>query len=118
MNIAYSTCVTAQNLNAEAIVAYTHTGTSVKNIAGIGPACKTFAITDNESTYYQLAATWNARPILIKDQETIEQTIETGLDMLIKEGILEKGDTIVLAGGAKILPDVAENKVIGGVVRL
>ena len=32
--------------------------------------------------------------------------------------MLEKGDKIVLAGGSKILPDAAENKVIGGVARV
>ena len=118
MNIAYATCVIAKNLRATAMVAYTYTGDSVRNISSMRPGCPIFAITDNESTYYQLAATWNTMPILIKDEETIEQTIEKGLEMLIKDGILEKGDTVILAGGAKILPDVQENKVIGGVVRL
>ena len=117
-NIAYTTCVTAKNVNAEAIVAYTHTGNSVRKIAGMGPTCPIFAVTDNESTYYQLSVTWNVMPILVKGKNTIEETIEEGLKILETENILEKGDTVVLAGGAKILPDVTENKVIGGVARI
>ena len=31
---------------------------------------------------------------------------------------LEKGDIVVLAGGAKILPRQKENKVIGGCVKI
>lgn len=117
-NIAYTTCVAAKNVNADAIVAYTNTGDSVRKIAGMGPTCPIFAITDKESTYYQLAVAWNVTPILVKDQETIEETIEKGLEKLQSEDILEKGDTVVLAGGAKILPNAEKNKAIGGIVRI
>lgn len=117
-NIAYTTCVTAKNIEADAIVAYTHTGESVRRIAGMGPACPIFAITDNEVTYYQLSIAWGVMPILIKDKETIELTIEAGLEELKNNGIIENGDTVVLAGGAKILPHVTSNKVIGGVVKI
>ena len=106
------------NVEADAIVAYTHTGDSVRKIAGIGPACPIFAITDNESTYYQLAVAWNVTPVLVKGKASIEETIEEGLKVLENDSILEKGDTVVLAGGAKILPHATENKVIGGVVRI
>ena len=117
-NIAYTTCVTAEQVNADAIVAYTHKGDSVRYIAGMGPGCPIFAITDNESTFYQLSVAWNVTPILVKDGKTIEDTIQKGIAELEKNSMLEKGDKIVLAGGSKILPDAAENKVIGGVARV
>ena len=117
-NIAYTTCISAEKLNADAIVAYTHKGDSVRNIAGFGPGCPIFAITDSEQTYYQLAVTWNTTPILVKGEKTIEDTIQKGIEILENEGILEKGDKVVLAGGPKILPDATENKVIGGVARV
>ena len=114
-NIAYSTCVTAKNVEADAIVAYTHTGNSVRRMAGMGPACPIFAITDNYVTYQQLALAWNVTPVYVEGKSTIEETIESGIETLKSNGTLEKGDKIVLAGGAKILPDATENKVIGGV---
>ena len=117
-NIAYTTCVTAEQVNADAIVAYTHKGDSVRYIAGMGPGCPIFAITDNESTFYQLSVAWNVTPILVKDGKTIEDTIQKGIAELEKTSMLEKGDKIVLAGGSKILPDAAETKVIGGVARV
>ena len=52
------------------------------------------------------------------DGKTIEETIEKGIEKLKAEGILEKGDIVVLAGGAKILPRQEENKVIGGCVKI
>lgn len=117
-NIAYTTCVTAKNVNADAIVAYTHTGNSVRKIAGMGPACPILAITDDVVTFEQLSIAWNVTPILVENESTIESTIEKGLETLKSQEILEKGDTVVLAGGAKILPNAAENKVIGGIVRI
>ena len=117
-NIAYTTCVTAQKVEADAIVAYTHTGDSVRNIAGMGPGCQIFAITDNEVTYHQLSVAWNVMPILIKDAKSIEETIQKGIAELEAREILEKGDKVVIAGGPKILPDATENKVIGGVARV
>lgn len=110
--------MTAEQLKADAIVAYTHKGDSVRYIAGMGPGCPIFAITDNEVTFYQLSVAWNVMPILIKDGKTIEDTIQKGIEELEKSSMLEKGDKIVLAGGSKILPNATENKVIGGVARV
>ena len=117
-NIAYTTCMTAEHLNADAIVGYTHKGNSVRKIAGMGPGCPIFAVTDCEKTYYQLAIAENVYPILVEGEKTIEDTISKGIAQLKSEGVLETGDTVVLAGGPKILPDATENKVIGGVVRV
>ena len=116
--IAYTTCVTAEHIQADAIVAYTHKGDSIRKLAGLGAGCPIFAITDDEKTYYQLAASFNVHPVLYTEGKTIEDTISSGIEILRQEGILEKGDTVVLAGGARILPDNTENKVIGGFVKL
>ena len=116
--IAYTTCVTAEHIEADAIVAYTHKGDSIRKIAGLGPGCPIFAITDDEKTYQQLSLAFNTHPVLCKGEKTIEDTIEKGIEKLKAEGILEKGDMVVLAGGAKILPGQEENKVIGGCVKI
>ena len=117
--IAYTTCVTAEHTGADAIVAYTHKGDSIRKLAGLGAGCPIFAITDDEKTYYQLGASFNVYPVLYTDGKNIEDTISNGIAILKKEGILENGDTVVLAGGARILPqDETENKVIGGFVKI
>ncbi len=116
--IAYSTCVTAKHIDADAIVAYTHKGDSIRKLAGLGAGCPIFAITDDEKTYHQLSVSFNVTPVLCKGEATIEDTITKGIETLKSEGILETGDTVVLAGGAKILPNNGENKVIGGYVRI
>ncbi len=116
--IAYSTCVTAEHIQGDAIVAYTHKGDSIRKLAGLGPKCPIFAITDDEKTYYQLAASFNVHPVLYTEGKTVEDTISEGINILKSQGILETGDTVVLAGGAKILNNNTKNKVIGGFVKL
>ena len=116
-HVAYIATATAKNLNADAIVVYTNTGDSARNLAGMGPECPILAITDNKNTYYQLGLSWNVFPILVEGKATIDETIETGIERL-KENILEKGDIVVISGGAKILNNSSENQVIDGVLKI
>ena len=51
-------------------------------------------------------------------KETIDKTIEVGLKKLQDKEILEKGDTVVLSSGSKMLENSTESKIIGGVVRI
>ena len=56
--------------------------------------------------------------VLVEKQETIDKTIEVGLKKLQDKEILEKGDTVVLSSGSKMLENSTESKIIGGVVRI
>ena len=113
-NIAYSTCVIAKNTEADAIVCYTNTGDSARNLAGLGAGCPILAITDNKRTFRQLGLAWNVHPVYIESKETIDDTIEAGIEKLMNKGILEKGDKIILAGGKDILKNASTSKMIGG----
>ena len=117
-NTAYSACVTAKDIEADAIVAYTHTGDTANILAGLKPACPVLAITDNLKTYHKLSLTANTYPIYIEAQKDIDSTVEKGILELEKSGILEKGDKIVIAGGNKILPLEKESQVIGGIMKI
>lgn len=117
-HVAYIATETAKNLNADAIVAYTNSGDKARFLAGMGPACPIFAVTDNERTYYQLGLIWNVTPILIQGKSSVDEIIEAGIEELKKQEILEKGDLIVISGGAKILNNNSENQIIDGVLKI
>ena len=117
-NISYSACVIAKNIKADAIVCYTNSGNSARRLAGMGAGCPILAVTDNRRTFNQLALAWNVTPVLVEKQETIDKTIEVGLKKLQDKEILEKGDTVVLSSGSKMLENRTESKIIGGVVRI
>ena len=116
--IAYSTCVTAMNMEADAIVCYTHSGDSARKLAGLGAGCPILAITDNRRTFNQLAIAWNVTPIFVEAQENIDKTVEVGIEKLKEKEILEKGDLIVISGGAKLLENAEYSKIVGGVAKI
>lgn len=116
--IAYSTSVMAMNLKADAIVCYTNSGDSARKFAGLGVGCPILAITDNKRTYHQLAIVWNVTPIYVEKKEVIDEIVAEGIEKLKQKGILEKGDTIVVSGGAKWLQSAEDSKIIGGIATI
>ena len=117
-HVAYIATATAKNLNADAIVVYTNQGNSARRLAGMGPQCPILAITDNEKTFNQLGLVWNVTPVLVKGKASIDETVEAGIEEFKNEGILEKGDIVVISGGAKILNSNSENQIIDGVLKI
>ena len=117
-HVAYTTCVTAQNMKAAGIVAYTHKGDSVRKLAGFGAGCPIFAITDDEKTFNQLSVSFNVVPVLVMGEKTIEDTLCKGIEKIKADELVEAGDVLVISGGSKILPKASENKVFGGMVRI
>ncbi len=120
-NLNYSTCLTAMNMDAKAIFAYTNTGRTVKNLAGFLPKCPIYAITDNKIIYKQLALVFGVRPIYVDKKDSIDEMINEGVKIAEEIGIVKKGDLIAVAGGASILADESAhpmNKTIGGILKI
>lgn len=116
--VAYTACISAKVLEADAIVCYTNTGNTARILAGMGAGCPILAITDNKRTFRQLGLVWNVTPIYIEAKENIDKTIEVGIQKLQDKEILEKGDSIVITGGSQMLPNNTESKTIGGILKI
>lgn len=117
-NITYSTCIIAKNTNADAIVAYTHTGDSARRLSGMGAGCPIIAITDNKRTFRQLGLVWNVHPVYVDPKDSIDNTVEAGLEKLKAMGILESGDKVVISGGRNYVKNAKLSKMIGGYVEI
>ena len=119
-NLNYATCTTAMDLKAKAIFAYTDTGRTAKRIAGFGPQCPIYAITANEQLCRELSLIWNTSAILVDKDESIDKMIEAGVKKAKEEGLINKGDLVVIAGGASILSGARTdlNKTIGGILKV
>lgn len=115
-NIAYSSCVTTKDIGADAIVTYTNTSQTANVLSGYRPDCPIFAITDNQKAFHKLSLAQGVTPILVLGQDSIDQTMSKGIEALEKEGIFEKGDKLVVAGGNRILPLAKENQAISGIM--
>lgn len=116
--MGYSICVTAMNVEADAIVCYTNSGDTARILSGLGAGCPILAVTDNRRTFNQLALVWNVTPVLVEKQVNIGETVKAGIEKLKAKGILEKGDTVVLTGGNKCIETEESNQTIGGVMKI
>ena len=122
-NMNYAVCTTAESIKAKAIVSYTNTGDMPRKVASFGPACPVYAITNNYITYRQLGLCWNIEPKLFDRQESIDELLHVGLNRLLEEGLVERGDRVVIAGGKKALLNLSDseatiNNSIGGIVEI
>ncbi len=117
-HIAYSVCVMAKTIDADAIVCYTNTGSSARRLSGMGAQCPVLVVTDNKRTYRQLGLVWNVFPVYIENKGDINKVIADGIAKHKSLGHLEKGDRIVVAGGSKILPDYPTSKAFGGYLEI
>jgi len=117
-NIAYASAILARNMNAEAVVCYTNTGNSARKLAALGVPCPILAITNNRRTFYQLGLVWNVHPVLVENEDDINNVIIKGIEKHKQRGNLEIGDKVVLSGGGKILSQYSVNKVFGGFLEI
>ncbi len=68
-------------------------------------------------------ACWNIIPKLFTHQDNIDKLVYVGIGSLIKEGFLNKGDKVVIAGGAKAVADLTNDEVkinnaMGGIIEI
>ena len=77
-----------------------------------------FSIICPKGTYQQLSAAWNVTPIFVEGEASIENTIAKGIDVLKAKGILEAGDTVALAGGAKALYNDKESEIVSAIMKI
>jgi pyruvate kinase len=117
-NVAYTSCEAAKDAKAGAIVVYTETGRTAEVISSYRPACPIIALTDNVKTYHKLSLDQGVVPVYVAHEDSEDEIIGRGITKLENDGILEKDDKIVIAGGNKILPLEKESKVLGGIMRI
>lgn len=122
-NLNHSVTTTAMEVKAKAILTYTETGDTPRILASFLPACPVYALTNNEKTYKQLALCWNTTPILVKDKTKPNDVITKGIEEAKKQGYIQEGDIVVLAGGASIVSNKdynneEMNRTIGGVLKI
>ena len=68
-------------------------------------------------------AVWNVIPKLFTHQESIDKLVYVGIETLKKEGFLNNGDKVIIAGGAKVAPNLSDdeakiNNVMGGIIEV
>lgn len=97
--IAQATVNIASHLNASAIITPTWSGATAKAVSKYRPSSLIVAASTVPRTHRQLALSWGVYSILVAPSRNTDDMIEEAVDGVLKAGLVNEGDTIVLTAG-------------------
>ena len=99
-----SAVVMANELNAEAILVFTMSGTSARYAAWMRPRFSpVFAICDTQPVGDSLTLCWGVRPVVIPfDHGSREKTISRAIEQLVERKLLGRGNTVVVISSINV----------------
>ncbi len=100
--ISHAACTSAVELGAEAVVAFTLSGRTAQEISAFRPGCRIIACTNTEQACCQLNLIWGVEPIMAVNEANLDDLFDNGVKNLVKEGLIKKGDMVVLTAGVPI----------------
>ena len=100
--ISLSTCSTAKELNATAIITPTQSGNTAKMVAKYRPQSPIIAVTPYESVARKLALYWGVYSVYSKKVDTTDEMIKLSATKALEHGFVEKGDLVVITAGIPV----------------
>jgi pyruvate kinase len=97
--IAYGALFTAQHLGVKAIAALTESGSTALWMSRHNTSVPIFAITPNVATRQKAALFRNVRTFELAQSTDLEVVLKGVQDLLIAQGVVQKGDLIVVTWG-------------------
>lgn len=100
--ISHAACMTARDLDANAIVPMTFSGHTARLISRFRPACPILAFTVSKRSQRQLNLSWGVTPLLMDVVHNTDAVFEQGVIAASTIMHLKKGDVLILAGGTPV----------------
>ena len=100
--VANAAVISANQINANAIIAVTRKGVTAKTIANYRPNSPIVAVTSDPKAYQQMRLAWNVFPLYAPNlEESIEEAFESAVGLAAQANYVKKDDLVVIAGGVK-----------------
>lgn len=117
--INHAMLTTMLDIDIKAVFCATKTGDTPRILASLQPKCPIFVTTSNEKVFNQLGFVWGININLVKEEKNPKDMILKDIEQKVKDGILKKGDIVLIAGGRYIDNDERYmNKSIGGIYQV
>ena len=100
--VAHSACEASVDVNAKAIVAYTHSGNTALNISKYHSPTPVVALTPFASTCRRLALSWGIHSVIVRDIRNTDDMLTMAEETLKEEKIISKGDILVIVAGVPL----------------
>lgn len=86
----------SEDLPARFIIAFTRTGFTARMLSKMRPTTPVIAFTPEKGVYYALSLYWGVIPMMIADVKNTDQLMEEMDRLLIREGLVRKGDRVII----------------------
>ena len=119
--INFAVCSSALFTDAKAIISISDKGKTPAVLSGYRPECPIYVFTANEKTYKTLSLEWGVKAYHFKDVYNFEEILKLGVDKLIEEKLLKKGDIVILGGGTSndhVSQNYLSTQAMGAVIRI
>ena len=89
----------ASDVDATAIVTATMSGTTARMVARHRPSVPVVAVTPDRAARFRLALAWGVVPVQVPEFYTTDEMVETMVRAAQEQGLVARGDRVVLTAG-------------------
>lgn len=94
-SVCYHAAKMANQSEAKAIIAFTHSGYTAYRIAGYRPKADIFVFTSNKTLIPKISLLWGAKAFYFSNYENIDNAIDFSIKMLLDIEEINDGDIVV-----------------------
>ncbi len=100
--ISHATCTISLDLQAEAIITPTTSGSTARMVSKYRPACPVVAASPNADVLRKLSLVWGVIPVLVPITTGTDQMISAGVAAALEAGVINSGDLTVITAGVPV----------------
>jgi pyruvate kinase len=89
----------AEEMGTKITAVFTESGLMARRLSALRPEQQIVALTHSSEVQNELALIWGVEPLITPPVNSTEEMVKTGEQTLLKAGIVEKGEMIVLMAG-------------------
>ena len=97
--ISHATVTTAHDLGAKAIITVTKSGSTARMISKHRPQSMIIGCTTTDTVCRQMSMSWGVVPLMCDEKRNTDELFSHAVDVARKNGLVEKGDTVVITAG-------------------
>lgn len=100
--ISHATCTIAMDLQANAILTPTVSGSTARMVSRYRPKAPIIGLSSRSETLAHLCLTWGILPVQVPVVEGTDSMFEVGISVCLEKGLIAKGDLVVFTAGVPI----------------
>jgi len=97
-SICYNASIFAKEVDAKAIITFTHSGYTALRISSYRPEADIFTFTNNRKILQTMTLIWGVRAFYLEKYEDLEDAINESSFILKEKKLLREGDCVIFVG--------------------